>query len=542
MTHRVGRCGFVRWVVGVSAIVALMAGCASGGSLVVEGSSDVEEMSMVLGVGASGGEVLGLVEAGLDSLSVAWVEGFVPAAAGFRLRWREVPSSGEGDSEWSSVDLSGDTRSYTVRGLGLGTPYRLRLNALDADGGEGALAVATFRTLAPPPDNLTVTVSALGVVRVDWEAPAAWAPAGFVVRWRVRGPAEFLDEVSLGSEARGYAVEGLPDGEYEFRVTALISASRESGPASVGVVVGAGDVALMLTSAGVDSLSLRWVEGFEPAAAGFRLRWRPVPAPDSGTLEWESADVDAGVREFAIGGLAAGTPYVLRLNALDADGGEGALAVATFETLAPPPRNLSVTAVAHDAAQFNWDAPAGWMPVGYVLQWRESGGGDFLGHFGLAPGRRSQTVTGLEAGREYVFRLTARTATGYESDPITVRASTPEAPTGGLHLEVSVASYCIADEGDPRGVGGPSAEDVTFERVNVATVPLQWRLSGGEAPYTLRILGESYDGATGSVEVSCAVAGVDLMNLTSHETSVVEAGPKTWAFANLWGGGVAEGP
>ena len=292
-----------------------------------------------------------------------------------------------------------------------------------------------------------------------------------------------------------------------------------------------GDGVLVLVSAGIESLTVRWRESFAPDAAGFRLRWRERPVGDGEELVWQSVDLAASVRTYTIGGLVAGTRYRLRLVALDDNGDEGEVAVAGFETLAPPVRDLTGTAVAHDAVRLSWDSPTGWSPFGYVLQWRLRGSEEFLGRLEMPPGRRHQTVEGLTGGVEYVFRVTARTSAGWQSQPAAIGVTPPAAPDTALTLEVSVPAYCIADEGRQAATMrvNPDTglyEDV-YQRTFVETVPLQWRITGGKAPYTLTVDGAEHTGATGTTEVSCARAGLDLMDLPSDETNVVEPGPKT---------------
>ena len=344
--------------------------------------------------------------------------------------------------------------------------------------------------------------------------------------------------------------EVLPSGEVPGGVPAeggeiFAVASLGEVPAEEMVVAAdsdGGDGVLVLVSAGVDSLTVRWVESFAPDAAGFRLRWRERPVREGQELLWQSADIGASVRTHTIGGLTAGTRYRLRLVALDGDGGEGEAAVAGFETLSPPVRDLTGAAVAHDAVTLAWDGPGDWSPVGYVVQWRRRGPNEFLGRLELPPGRRSQIVEGLTGGVEYVFRVTARTAAGWQSKPAAIGVTTPAAPDTDLVLEISVPTHCIADEGTRRGgspfgidpdtyteIVDPDAEffDTAYRRVDVETVPLQWRITGGRAPYTLTVAGTQHSGATGTTEVTCAKAGLDLMDLPSHETSVVEAGAKT---------------
>ena len=327
----------------------------------------------------------------------------------------------------------------------------------------------------------------------------------------------------------GSLVVGEPPGEQSVGVFAVAAADD----VPVGEMVaaersGESDGQLQLVSAGIDSLTVRWVEGFAPGAAGFRLRWRVRPFRGDEETVWWSTDLEAGVRTYTIGDLQAGTRYRLRLNALDASGNQGALAKASFQTLSPPTRNLTATVLAHDAARFAWDGPDGWAPVGYVLQWRERGAGEFLGRLEMPAGRRSQTVTGLGGGTEYVFRLTARTATGFQSRPATLGVTTPAAPEGTLRLEVSAAHHCIAQEGLSAGYGwGGPVEDEYWVREGVPSVPVQWRVSGGEAPYVVLVGGVETRGTSGTVDVTCAKAGIDLNNLKDPDLKVIESGPKT---------------
>ena len=324
-------------------------------------------------------------------------------------------------------------------------------------------------------------------------------------------------------------VTGRPDGQGpSFEVLAV------GDDVPVGDMVAAdtssdGDGVLVLVAAGTESLTVRWDGTFAPAAAGFRLQWRLRPAVEGEELVWWAVDLDASVRTYEITGLSAGTRYRLRLTALDADGNDGALAVAGFETLAPPVRDLSATAVTHDAVRVAWDGPADWSPVGYVVQWRLRGPNEFLGRLELPAGRRSQLVTGLAGGTEHVFRLTARTAAGWQSEPAAVGVTTPTAPPGDLTLEISAPHHCTAQEGTSRGHGsGGPEEDRYWVLEGVASVPVQWRISGGQGPYVVRVgSAAATQGAAGTTEVTCAKAGIDLNNLKDPDIDVVESGPKT---------------
>ena len=289
---------------------------------------------------------------------------------------------------------------------------------------------------------------------------------------------------------------------------------------------GNGDGILTLVSASMDSLTMRWTEGFAPEASGFVLRWRPYRVLLDVAIKWWGTNVDAGARTYTIRGLVAGTRYVLRLTALGTDGAEGESTVGHFETLAPPVRNLTVAAVTHDTVRLSWDAPAEWAPVDYVAQWRRRGADTFQGRLESRVGERTQLVFGLTGGGDYEFRVTARTGSGWQSKPATVGLTTPTAPDTALNLEISAPTYCIAGKrvsglsGSHGSDGAP--EDPHWAREGIESVPVQWRISGGEAPYTVRVADVETRSVAGTIDVTCAAhANIErdrLVNFVGLET------------------------
>ena len=445
-----------------------------------------------------------------------------------------MSGGGGGGVVWSSVDVSDGSRAHTLGGLTAATPYRLRLVALDANGVEGDVALGRFKTLGPAPRDLSAAVAGESVT-VRWGAPEGWAPVGYRLWWRPVGSAVFTGDVTLGAGAGSHVIQGVATGDHRIRLVALADSGHHSDPATVAVTVGGGE--LSASAVTVDSFTLHWTDAFSPTAGGFRVRWRVIPVPEDGEPEWSVTDVDAATRQHALGGLDAATPYRVRLSVLNSDGTEGKVALGRFETLGPPPQNLTATGVAHDAVTLNWDAPESWVPVGYRLSWRPAGEAEFLGTYGLAPGRRSQTVTNLTGDRDYVFRLTALTTTGHQSNPTTVRHATPTAPAGDLTLDISVAAYCIARDGDidrdsdfKLADNGIDYETVITD-VQVPSIPLSWRITGGTAPYTINFLDTTHTGATGTADASCTATGVDLYALDLHTTGDgIQPGPKTFTI------------
>ena len=301
------------------------------------------------------------------------------------------------------------------------------------------------------------------------------------------------------------------------------------GDVPVGEMVAAGAAeaaagGLVLVSASLDSLAVRWGDSLAPGATGFRLRWRPRRA--EGENPWSVAELGAAAREYTVGGLEAGWRYRLRLAAVGGDDVSVEVAVADFFTLATPVRELSARAVAHDAVRLRWRSPEGWSPVGYVVQWRRGVPGPFTGRARAPPGAREHLITGLDGDRRYRFRVTALTARGWQSAPSAVRVRTRQAPESPLRLEVSVPAYCLADEGRVTGTDRSALGlEPTYERIEVPSVLLQWHLTGGTGPYTVSFPGGTYQGATSVADVSCATEGAEF---SDPEASVVESGTKTF--------------
>jgi len=324
------------------------------------------------------------------------------------------------------------------------------------------------------------------------------------------------------------------DTEAVFEVVAVGDVPVDEMVAAEAGAAGGGG--LMLVSASLESLTVRWGDSLAPDATGLRLRWRPHRSGNERDT-WTTAELAASTREYIIGGLEAGWRYRLELFAVGGDDVTAEVATADFFTLASAVRDLSARAVAHDAVRLRWRSPAGWSPVRYVVQWRRGTPGPFIGHASLPPGSREHLVTGLDGDRRYVFRVTALTARGWQSAPDAVRIRTRSAPASPLLLEVSVPHHCLAREGRPDGSNfDPETLETVWDRVGVASVPLQWRLSGGTEPFTLQVLGEQHHGATGTVNISCAKVGADF---SDPEADLVSSGPKTFTVAAADGAGNA---
>lgn len=136
-----------------------------------------------------------------------------------------------------------------------------------------------------------------------------------------------------------------------------------------------------------------------------------------------------------VAGLTNGTPYVFRVSAVNAvgTGAGGESAAVTPRTVAGAPTGVTGTP-ANRQVTVRWTAPAsngGAMITGYVVEYSSNRGTTWLP--GGTSATTSATVTGLQNGTAYLFRVAAVNAAGTGA-PGQSAAVTPfepvAAPTG----------------------------------------------------------------------------------------------------------------
>ena len=384
------------------------------------------------------------------------------------------------------------------------------VSAQGVPGGVGAAGEAA-------PSLLRLEVLSAQVLRVTWAPPVGWSPAGYRLWWRPRG-ADTFATAGVDAATFSHDISGLRAGEsYIVRLAALSEdgALSETARASATMPLAApGALALQALSA--QALRVTWAAPAGWTAAGYRLWWRPL-----GAEVFTTADVDAATFSYEISGLNLGGSYIVRLAALNDDGAWSDLARRSVVMPLVAPGALALQALSAQALRVTWAAPAGWTPAEYRLWWRPRGSSVFLGSVDVAASVSTYDVSGLDAGSDYVVRVTALTSNGSGSSPATGRATTLAA----LEIEVSAPSHCLTGEGQVVHIGNDGS---TVGRAGVADVEVSYTISGGSEPYAVTSpdTADTTSTPTGSVTVSCARPGVDLNNVAA-DANVVESGPKT---------------
>ena len=405
-----------------------------------------------------------------------------------------------GSGTWISTGST--ATSYMVRNLTNGQTYMFRVRAVNSVGAGAASAASPNITPATEPDaptGLSATVSDQEVDLV-WTAPASNGGATIL---RYEYELDFSGTwTSTGGTATSYTVTGLTNGQfYTFRVRAvnrvgagLASSSQSATPTSTVV---APDAPFGLSATpGNGQVMLSWVQ----PSGGAALTHYEYEQDGSGT--WTSTGGKAP--SYTVTGLTNGQTYTFRVRAVNSAGASAASGsrTATPTTTEPEaPESLSFTP-GDQQVTLRWRAPTndGGEPITHY-EYEQDGSGIWISTGGTAT---SHTVTGLNNGQTYMFRVRAVNALG--NGAVVTLEATPSPSTG-------------------RGGGGgprqtvPSAPRNLLAEGGDGQVTLTWEApedDGGSAirDYEYRIDGKGRWISIGSTDTTHTLTG--LVNGTAY--------------------------
>ena len=282
-------------------------------------------------------------------------------------------------------------------------------------------------TSATEPDAPTGLSATVSDQRVDliWTAPASNGGAPIL---RYEYELDFSGTwTSTGGTATSYTVTGLTNGQpYRFRGRAvnrvgagLASSSQSATPTSTVV---APDAPFGLSATpGNGQVMLSWVQ----PSGGAALTHYEYEQDGSGT--WTSTG--GTTPSHTVTGLTNGQTYTFRVRAVNSAGQSAASGsrTATPTTTAPEaPESLRFTP-GDQQVTLRWRAPTndGGEPITHY-EYEQDGSGTWISTGGTAT---SHTVTGLNNGQTYTFRVRAVNALG--NGAVVTLEATPSPSTGG---------------------------------------------------------------------------------------------------------------
>ena len=376
--------------------------------------------------------------AGDGQVSLQWSDPNDATITGWQYRVAGTGSYGP----WMDIPGSGaTTTAHTVAGLDNGTAYSFKLRAQNASGNgmESGEATATPAAVPAKPAGLTATGGA-GEAVLSWNDPNDAAITGWEYNQRRAGGEFEADWTyilgSTGSTTR-YTVIGLEIGaSYGFRVRAI--AGDLAGPASDEATVTLPQVparpAGFTATAGDGRVSLQWAGADDATITGWQYRYRT----EGSYGPW--MDIPGGnatTTAYIVAGLDNGTAYSFKLRARNASGNgvESDEATATPAAAPAKPTGLTATGGAGEVV-LSWNDPNDAAITGWEYKQRRAGGAfeaDWTYILGSTDSTTSYTVTGLEIGASYGFRVRAIAGdlAGPASDEATVTLpQVPARPAG----------------------------------------------------------------------------------------------------------------
>ena len=329
-----------------------------------------------------------------------------------------------GSGTWISTGST--ATSYMVHNLTNGQPYRFRVRAVNSVGAGAASAASPNVTPATEPDAPTGLSATVSDQKVDliWTAPASNGGAPIL---RYEYELDFSGTwTSTGGTASSYTVTGLTNGQfYTFRVRAvnrvgagLASSSQSATPTSTVV---APDAPFGLSATpGNRQVMLSWVQ---PSGGAALTHYE---YEQDGSVTWTSTGGTAP--SHTVTGLTNGQPYTFKVRAVNSAGQSAATnsRSATPTTTEPEaPESLRFTP-GDQQVTLRWRAPTndGGEPI-LRYEYDQDGSGTWISTDGTAT---SHTVTGLNNGQTYTFRVRAVNALG--NGAVVMLEATPSPSTG----------------------------------------------------------------------------------------------------------------
>ncbi len=398
--------------------------------------------------------------AGDGQVSLSWTDPGNSTIAS----WQYSHKTTGGYGDWTDIDGSGaTTTAHIVTGLTNGIDHTFKVRAVNASGNGAASDEKTATPLAVPakPTGLTATAGP-GEVVLSWNDPSDTAITGWEYNRRPAGgefEADWTFILGSGAATTSHTITLLETGaSYAFKLRAVNAsgAGAESDEAAVTLPAVPAKPTGFAATAGDGQVSLSWTDPGNSTIAGWQYSYRTEGGSYSSWTDIANSGADTA--GHTVTGLAAGTPHYFRIRATNSsgEGVESDEAAATPFAVPAKPTGLKATPGSGEAL-LEWNDPGDPAIAGWQYNRRRSGRDytdDWTTIQNSGHATTSYTVTGLEIGVSYGFKVRAVNAysTGPESDEVATTLPPVPARPEGLVAEWGVNEVSL----EWKALGDPS--------------------------------------------------------------------------------------
>lgn len=342
-------------------------------------------------------------------------------------------------SSWTTAsDGTNTNTATTLSGLTNGTLYYVRVAAVNI-AGTGAYTsaeTATPRTVPSTPGTPTAT-RGNQQISLSWSAPANGGASitDYIVEYKLASSGTWITIEDGVSTNTSQVFTSLTNGSaYNFRIKAVNSegSSNVSGTATQTPSTVPGAPTGLTLTPGNGTISISWTAPADNGGASVTSYL--VQFKRSIDSSWSNVGTPSGT-STSRGSLTNGTAYDFRVLARNVagDGAYSDIASATPRTTPGAPTSLAAT-YNTDGAVLTWTAPAsngGDAISDYVIQYKLTADSSWSTFSDATSALTTATVTGLNNGASYDFRVAASNGAGagsYTSSVSVTPYSVPSAP------------------------------------------------------------------------------------------------------------------
>ena len=392
-------------------------------------------------------DAIGTVTATATSASatLSWTAPFDHGSpiTGYKIEVKDFNSG-----NWLNITTVATT-TFTQVNMISNTQYEYRVTAINPYGTSYS-PNTIVSTLAPVSGTPTVTVISGTEIKVEWAA----VPGTGITYTVYTSPDDITYTAGpVGHPTAYFNHQGLTNGQTVYYKVSVLNSSGGSAqsPSAVGTTytTAGAPTNIQITHGTPLSATITWTapanNGGDPSNLTYTLQ-RSVTTANN----WQSYSSTAFTTSID-SSLSAGTQYYWRVNSVNSAGIGGTSGTVSYLTpdapTAPASLTAALTGTTNSASVLNWGAPSntsGYSVIGYHIERNEPSTGWATLVADTGNSGTVYTNTGLVAGTNYVYRVSAITAVGEgpasntaSVQPVLAVLTITVTPTGGNSVLVT---------------------------------------------------------------------------------------------------------